>query len=121
MSCLRLRQRSPPTSQHPTQISPQGDARPYSPWQNSKVERINRTFTQEWRCSRARKSEASGAEALLANIERCIGSIRTARAGPPSHVAHPERKQPIGTQHLVREDMDNLAPIPRSAEYRNAE
>lgn len=34
----------------------------------------------------------------------CIGHVRTARAGgrgAPSHVAHPRRKQPIGTQHLA--------------------
>nr|WP_275052457.1 integrase core domain-containing protein [Collinsella tanakaei] len=44
--------------------------RPYSPWQNGKVERMNRTLAQEWRYGRAWASEAEMAEALPAYIER---------------------------------------------------
>ena len=44
-------------------------ARPYSPWQNGKVERMNRTLAQEWQYGRAWESEAGRAEALPAYIE----------------------------------------------------
>ena len=37
--------------------------RPYSPWQNGKVERMDRTLAQEWQYGRAWESEAGGAEA----------------------------------------------------------
>ena len=38
-------------------------ARPYSPWQDGKVERMNQTLACEWQYARARESEASGADA----------------------------------------------------------
>ncbi len=38
--------------------------RPFSPWQNGKVERMNRTLAQEWQYGRAWESEAGRAEAL---------------------------------------------------------
>ncbi len=44
--------------------------RPYSPWQNGKVERMNRTLAQEWQYGRAWECEADRAEALPAYIER---------------------------------------------------
>ena len=44
--------------------------RPYSPWQNGKVERMNRTLAQEWQHGRAWECEADRAEALPAYIER---------------------------------------------------
>ena len=44
--------------------------RPYSPWQNGKVERMNRTIAQEWQYGRAWESEAGRASALPAFIER---------------------------------------------------
>ena len=44
--------------------------RPYSPWQNGKVERMNRTIAQEWQYGRAWESEAGRADALPAFIER---------------------------------------------------
>ena len=43
--------------------------RPYSPWQNGKVERMNRTLAQEWQYGRAWGGEAERAEALPAFIE----------------------------------------------------
>ncbi len=43
--------------------------RPFSPWQNGKVERMNRTLAQEWQYGRAWDSEASRAEALDAYID----------------------------------------------------
>ena len=44
--------------------------RPYSPWQNGKVERMNRTLAQEWQYGRAWDSEAGRVAALPAFIER---------------------------------------------------
>lgn len=43
--------------------------RPYSPWQNGKVERMNRTIAQEWQYGRAWESEAGRADALPVFIE----------------------------------------------------
>lgn len=43
--------------------------RPFSPWQNGKVERMNRTLAQEWQYARAWASEAERASALPAFIE----------------------------------------------------
>ena len=45
-------------------------ARPFSPWQNGKVERMSRTLAQEWQYTRAWESEESRAEALDSFIER---------------------------------------------------
>lgn len=44
--------------------------RPFSPWQNGKAERMNRTLAQEWQYARAWGSEAERAAALPAFIER---------------------------------------------------
>ncbi|MDO4429191.1 MAG: integrase core domain-containing protein [Atopobiaceae bacterium] len=44
-------------------------ARPHGPWQNGKVERMNRTLAQEWQCGRAWEGEAGGADALPAYLE----------------------------------------------------
>ncbi|WP_270254213.1 integrase core domain-containing protein [Collinsella intestinalis] len=44
--------------------------RPYSPWQNGKMERMNRTVAQEWQYARAWGSEAERASTLPAFIER---------------------------------------------------
>ena len=43
--------------------------RPFSPWQNGKVERMNRTIAQEWQYARAYGSEAERAGALPAYLE----------------------------------------------------
>ena len=43
--------------------------RPFRPWQNGKVERMNRTLAQEWQYARAWDSEAGRASALPAFIE----------------------------------------------------
>lgn len=43
--------------------------RPFSPWQNGKVERMNRTLAQEWQYGRAWESEAGRAAALPAFLE----------------------------------------------------
>ncbi|EOS50174.1 IS481 family transposase [Adlercreutzia caecimuris] len=43
--------------------------RPFSPWQNGKVERMNRTLAQEWQYGRAWESEAGRGAALPAFIE----------------------------------------------------
>lgn len=43
--------------------------RPYGPWQNGKVERMNRTLAQEWQYGRAWDGEAERADALSAHLE----------------------------------------------------
>lgn len=43
--------------------------RPYSPWQNGKVERMNRAPAQEWQYGRAWDGEAERADALPAYLE----------------------------------------------------
>lgn len=43
--------------------------RPFSPWQNGKVERLNRTIAQEWQYARAWGGEAERADALPAFME----------------------------------------------------
>lgn len=45
--------------------------RPYSPWQNGKVERMNRTLALEWQYARPYESEAGRAGALPAYLEHC--------------------------------------------------
>jgi transposase InsO family protein len=45
-------------------------ARPYGPWQNGKVERMNRTLAQEWQYARAWESEGARAEVLAPFIDR---------------------------------------------------
>ena len=45
-------------------------ARPYSPWQNGKVERMNRTLAQERQYARAHASEGERAAALSSFIDR---------------------------------------------------
>ena len=63
--------------------------RPYSPWQNGKVERMNRTLALEWQYGRAWDSEAGKASTLPAFIEHynwgrphsaCGGGCRPCRA-----------------------------------------
>lgn len=44
--------------------------RPFSPWQNGKVERMNRTLAREWQYARAWEGEDARAEALASFIER---------------------------------------------------
>ena len=44
--------------------------RPFSPWQNGKVERMNRTLAQEWQYARAWESEGARAAALAPFLER---------------------------------------------------
>lgn len=43
--------------------------RPFSPWQNGKVERMNRTLAQEWQYGRAYSSEEERADALPSYLE----------------------------------------------------
>ena len=42
---------------------------PFSPWQNGRVERMNRTIAQEWQYARARESEGARASALAPFLE----------------------------------------------------
>ncbi|WP_303249644.1 integrase core domain-containing protein [uncultured Slackia sp.] len=55
--------------------------RPFSPWQNGKVEQMNRTLAQEWQYARAYGSDAGRADAPRPSSSTVIGSPRTARAG----------------------------------------
>ena len=43
--------------------------RPFSPWQNGKAGRMDRTLAREWRYARAWESDASRAEALEAHMD----------------------------------------------------
>ena len=43
--------------------------RPYSPWQNGKVERMNQTLAREWQYARAWEGEAPRADALGAFVD----------------------------------------------------
>ena len=56
-------------------------ARPYSPWQDGKVERMNQTLACEWQYARARESEASRATPPRPSSTTTIGTGRTAPAG----------------------------------------
>ena len=55
--------------------------RPYSPWQNGKVERMNRTIAQEWQYGRAWEARPGGRTPSRPSSSATIGSVRTARAG----------------------------------------
>ena len=64
----------------------------FSPWQNGKVERMNRTLAQEWQYGRAWESEAGRASALPAyTSSTIIGPVRTAPAG----ACRPCRASPV--------------------------
>lgn len=55
--------------------------RPYSPWQNGKVERMNRTVAQKWQYARAWTARPRGRPPSRPSSSATIGSVRTARAG----------------------------------------
>ena len=76
------------------------NTRPYSPWQNGKVERLNRTIAQEWRYGRAWGSEAGRASALPAFIEHYNRERPHSACGSAPYVMNRQRKQPVGTQRL---------------------
>ena len=58
--------------------------RPFGPWRNGKVERMNRTLAQEWRYARAWESEKPRAEALDSFIERYNWDCPYSACGGPS-------------------------------------
>ena len=74
--------------------------RPFSPWQNGRVERMNRTLAREWRYARAWGSEASRAEALGACMGHCNWGRPHGACGDLPRVTDPRRKQRHGTQQL---------------------
>lgn len=43
--------------------------RPFSPWQDGKAERMNRTLAQEWQYARARESEGARSEDPAPHLE----------------------------------------------------
>ncbi len=58
--------------------------RPFSPWQNGRVERMNHTLAREWQYARAWESEASRADALEAFIDHYNWERpHSACGGPP--------------------------------------
>ncbi len=76
--------------------------RPYSPWQNGKVERMNRTLAQEWQYGRAWASEAGmGRGPARPHRELQLRPSAQRVWGLAAHVAHRRRKQSIGTQQLA--------------------
>lgn len=75
--------------------------RPFSPWQNGRVERMNRTLAREWRYARAWGSEASRAEALGACMGHCNWGRPHGACGDLPRVTDPRRKQRHGTQQLT--------------------
>lgn len=54
--------------------------RPFSPWQNGKVERMNRTIAREWQHARVWESRGSGPPLCPPSSIATIGTVRTARA-----------------------------------------
>lgn len=77
-------------------------ARPYSSWQNGKVERMNRTLAQEWQYARAYASEGERAAApspLHRPLQLDQAPQRLRR--PPADVTHRRCKQRHGTQQLA--------------------
>ena len=46
--------------------------RPYSPWQNGKVERMNQTLAWEWANTRPSSSKEERAETLSSFVEHCM-------------------------------------------------
>lgn len=72
--------------------------RPFSPWQNGKVERMDRTLARERRYARAWESERARASAPVSFIERYNWDRpHSACGGPASDVSHSRCKQPVGT------------------------
>ena len=70
--------------------------RPFSPWQNGKVERMNRTLAQEWQYGRAWDGEAGRASAHPANREHYKWS--------PTHSAcggQPPLSRIVGVNNLL--------------------
>ena len=98
--------------------------RPFSPWQNGKVERMNRTLAQEWQYARAWESEAGRAEALPAYLERYNWDRPHSACG-----GLPPMSRIIGvnnllarnsTQHLVISTPGARRPSGRSSAARNS-
>lgn len=71
--------------------------RPFSPWQNGKVERMNRTLAQEWQYARAYGSDEERAAALPAYLERYNYDRPHSACGGRPPMSRIGCKQPIGT------------------------
>ena len=57
--------------------------RPYSPWQNGKVERVNRTLAQEWQYARLRERGGEGGRPLLPHRPPRLGEAAQRLRGLP--------------------------------------
>ena len=60
-----------------------------------------RPLAQEWRYGRAREGEEEGSRPHLLHRPLQLGPPAQRVRGPPAHVAHRRRQQPIGTQQLA--------------------
>ena len=75
-------------------------ARPYSPWQNGKVERMNRKLAQERQYARLRQRGGEGRRPLPLHRPLQLGQAPQRLRRPPADVTHRRCKQRHGTQHL---------------------
>ncbi|WP_425458926.1 integrase core domain-containing protein [Enorma burkinafasonensis] len=88
--------------------------RPYSPWQNGKVERMNRTLAQEWQYGRAWDSEEGRAEALPSFIDRYNRERpHSACGGIPPMSRIPDVNNPLAHNRLFR----GFVSLARVGEY----
>ena len=85
-----------------------GYARPYGPWQNGKVERMNRTLAQEWQYARLRERGGEGRRPLLLHRPLQLGQAPQRLRRPPADVTHRRCKQRHGTQQLGRTTPENV-------------
>lgn len=84
-------------------------ARPCSPWQNGKAERMNRTLAQEWQYARLRERGGEGRRPLPLHRPLQLGQAPQRLRRPPADVTHRRCKQRHGTQQL--ENTELLAVI----------
>ena len=125
-SCLRLRQGGPPMKRHPNaRVAPRGRealvsrvragervsdaARQMGAGRQTASKRLARDRLGEGAADRSRRSggmgaregEEEGSRPHLLHRPLQLGPPTQRVRGPPSHVAHRRRQQPIGTQQLA--------------------
>ena len=70
--------------------------RPHCPWQNGKVERLNRTLQTEWAYDHPFTSNAEGATALAPWLELCNAQRRHSVLGGQPPISRPVTNVPAG-------------------------